>query len=944
MKIRIFALAKEMGMANKELIELCARAGIQVKSSALASITEEERDTVLKFHQQEKNSNSGQAAESPPEPKAPVREPAPTTRKVRSLRPMTPRPHHGSGPPSETAPAKTESVQVEAESAPAESAPAETVATEPVAPEPLPAEPVDQPAPVDSEPAETPSPAVVAETETEAAPADVVEEVTAESTAAEAPSEAEETTEEPAEDNTKPKKPAPISRDEYVPATGSSGTRSMREMKPIGTVRPGARKPATQKPRARPTLAASPNYKPPEVRQEKTKEAPAQKPDMPLTAELLEQQSPLADRLQRNKGDGGRRRGPGGGGGLIEKRRRENQSQQQQRQMNRRQNRRGGRSKRRSGPVELKTAASIELPISVRSLSEAIGRPAKQIMTELFKKGTMATINDMLEEEDAMEIAMELGVDLSIKRGRDLEQELTDLLDVEESDDDNLAPRPPIVTILGHVDHGKTTLLDRIRSSNVVDGEAGGITQHIASYQVTHEGQPITFVDTPGHAAFGEMRARGANVTDIIILVVAADDGIMPQTEECISHAKAAGVPIIIAMNKIDLPDVDEQRVLQGLAQHELLPAEWGGEYDVVRTSALAGTGIDDLLETILLQAELLEFKTNPNRNALGLCLEAFREQGRGVLAWMIIQKGTLRLGDVILCGKTIGRVRAIYNDRDEEITEAPPSMPVKIAGLEEVPGAGDQFFVMDSLEEARSVAAEREEAGRNKILSQRGKPSTLEDILGKARGEGIRDLNLILKADTPGSLEALRGEINKFEHDEVRTVILHEGVGGVNESDVYLASASESGAIIIAFHVIAEDKAQALAEKEGVEIRRYAIIYEVTEHIKMALEGLLRPELVHVSTGRALVLKTFSTSKYGTIAGCRVLSGTISRENRVHVIRDQKVLNDYRINSLKREKDDAKEVRDGMECGIRLDGFNDVKEGDLLEAFRVDEVQRTLD
>ena len=935
MKIRIFALAKEMGMANKELIELCARAGIQVKSSALASITEEERDTVRKHFEQEKNSANA-SQEAPAVVDTPVRERKPTTGKVRSIRPMAPRPHHGSQ--REATPDTPPAVETPAE----DPVPAEVTQAD---------EPVEQ---VDETPADT-APAPKAEADQPAEPVAEVEQ-------AETPAEPETAPEaEAADEQVAPaeptaqddggneeKRPAPLSRDEYVPAAGASSGRSMREMKPIGTVRQGKGKGGAQKQqRAMPTIAAAPNYKPPEVRTEKTKEQPAQKPDMPLTAELLEQQSPLADRLQRNKGrggsdgnDGGRRRG----GGLIEKRRRENQTLQQQRQLNNRRRGRGGRSKRRSAPIELKTSATIELPITVRSLSESIGRPAKQIMTELFKKGTMVKINDMLDEEDAMEIAMDLGVDLDIKRGRDLEQELSDLLDVTDPEDAELAPRPPIVTILGHVDHGKTTLLDTIRQSNVVDGEAGGITQHIASYQVVHNDQPITFVDTPGHAAFGEMRARGANVTDIIILVVAADDGIMPQTEECIAHAKAAGVPIIIAMNKIDLPDVDEQRVLQGLAQHELLPAEWGGDYDVVRTSALAGTGIDELLETILLQAELLEFKANPKRNALGLCLEAFLEQGRGVLAWFIVQKGTLRVGDVVLCGQTIGRIRAIYNDRNEEITEAPPSMPVKVAGLEEVPGAGDHFFVMDSLEEARTVAAEREEAGRTAVLSQRGRPSTLEDILGKSRGEGIRDLNLILKADTPGSLEALRGEISKFEHPEVRVVILHEGVGGVNESDVYLASASESGAIIIAFHVIAEDKAQMLAERESVEIRRYSIIYEVTEHIKMALEGLLRPELVHVSTGRALVLKTFNTSKFGTIAGCRVLSGTISRENRVHVIRDQKVLNDYRINSLKREKDDAKEVRDGMECGIRLDGFNDVKEGDLLEAFRVDEVQRTLD
>ncbi len=440
------------------------------------------------------------------------------------------------------------------------------------------------------------------------------------------------------------------------------------------------------------------------------------------------------------------------------------------------------------------------------------------------------------------------------------------------------------------------------------------------------------------------MRARGANVTDIVVLVVAADDGVMPQTEECIAHAKAAGVPIVVAMNKIDLPDIDEEKVLSGLAQRDLLPSEWSGDTEVVRTSGESGQGLDDLLETLLLTAELHEFKANPNRDAVGVCLEAFRDQGRGVVAWLIVQKGTLRVGDVILSGPSTGRIRAMYNDKGEELTEAPPSTPVKVTGLDIVPGAGDHFFVMEDIDEARGVAEQRAQQGRAAHLAaSSGKPRTIEDIIAAARGTGTTsDLPLILKADTPGSLEALKGEIDKFEHDEVRVQIIHSGVGGVNESDVSLASAA--GAIVIAFHVIAEDKAKFMAEESGVEIRRYDIIYEVTEHIRNALEGMLTPEKVQVTTGRALVLRTFHISRFGTIAGCRVLNGTIGRDNRIQVVRDQKILNEYKIASLKREKDDAKEVREGMECGIRLDGFNDVKEGDLFEAYRVDEIQRTLD
>jgi len=552
----------------------------------------------------------------------------------------------------------------------------------------------------------------------------------------------------------------------------------------------------------------------------------------------------------------------------------------------------------------------------------------------------MVTINENIDEETALELATEMGVDLEIRQQRDIEQELVATLEDEESDE-FLEPRPPIVTILGHVDHGKTTMLDTLRRASVASGEAGGITQHIAAYQIEHDGRKLTFVDTPGHAAFSEMRARGANVTDIVVLVVAANDGVMPQTVECISHARAANVPIVVAMNKIDLPDIDEQRVLQDLAAHELLPVEWGGDIEVVRTSGETGQGLDDLVETLLLTAELHEYKANPHRPAVGVCIEAFRDEGRGSLAWFVVQKGTLRIGDVVLCGEAYGRIRAMYNDRDEEIEEAGPSTPVKVAGLSLVPGAGQHFYVLPDIEEAREAAEGRHHRERAESLSGRGRPRSLDDILEAARGGAVQDLPLIIKADTPGSLEALRGEIAKFDHPEVQVEFVHEGVGGVNESDVSLASAS--GAIIIAFHVIAEDRAAALAEREGVDIRRFNVIYEVTETIRQSLEGLLRPEKVEVATGRALVLRTFHVSRFGTIAGCRILSGTIARSNRVHVIRGQTLLNDYSIASLRREKDDVKEVREGMECGIRLDGFNDIKEGDLLEAFRIDEVKRTL-
>ena len=731
----------------------------------------------------------------------------------------------------------------------------------------------------------------------------------------------------------------------------------MRDMKPIASVKDrdlvsGERDDAevgegggrARSSALRPLVAALPSYTPPPVPKQDRGER-VQKPDMALS-DIVDRQSPLADQLKQLKSARAEHDGTDAGRGRATIRAtsrsrkgtllKELHESRQAARLAKRTKRR-----RRSSPVALKTSAQIDLPITVRTLSEAIGRPARAIMGILFEEGQMVTINDELTEDVALEVALELGVDLEVKHGRDIEAELLASIDYDDPEE-LLSPRPAIITILGHVDHGKTTLIDRLRRSDVAGGEAGGITQHIAAYEVSHEGQLLTFVDTPGHAAFGEMRSRGANVTDIVVLVVAADDGVMPQTEECISHAKNAGVPIVVALNKMDLPGGDEQKILQQLAQHDLLPAEWGGEYEVVRTSGETGEGIDTLLETLLLTAELHEYRANKHRDAIGVCLESFRDEGRGVLAWLIVQNGALRVGDNILCGTAWGRIRSMYNDKDSELTEAGPSTPVRVAGLSDVPGAGGHFFVMKDIEEARSVAENRQYEGRSQVLARRGQPLTLEDILEKARdGEGVQELPLIVKADSPGSIEALRGEITKFEHPEVRVSIIHEGIGGVNESDVYLASAS--GAIIIAFHVIAEDRENLLAEQEGVEIRRYNIIYEVTEHIRLALEGLLRPDRVEVTTGRAIVLRTFQISRFGTIAGCRVINGTISRDSRMYVIRDQKVLNSYRIASLKREKEDVKEVRDGMECGIRLEGFNDVKEGDLLEAYRIDEIQRTL-
>lgn len=957
LKIRIFALARELGLDSKVLLGLCDEAGVPLRN-ALATITPEERDKIVAYIN---GKDGGAKTEAPAGEPAPVREA--NLGKVREMRQMPSKPGKAEDvvEPEE----ETEEV-VEAEESPAEevSAEAETEveadATEEVASE-------ETETPADSEAAEEQMP--VAEVSEAAEPeaaeeAPVVDDAAATTADSEPEPVAEEASEVPAEEE----KPAAKVQSEAPVATPKpTGTSqkaaspmqrmsrpSRREMKPIGSVKdreatsesrekpkekPKEREKAPDRPISRPLVAAPPAYQPPPVKPKPKKTAEkSMKPDVSID-QVIDRSSPLAEQMRQLKQARAEHDGTGTGrkkadsGDLIRQLRRQKEEQRQQKKLRRR---------KKSGPTELKTSAQIEFPITVRNLSEAIGRPAKSIMGYFFKAGKMVTINDSLEEEDALEVAMELGVDLEIKRSESLEERLLATLD-HEDEEDTLVWRPPVITVLGHVDHGKTTLVDRLRSANVAAGEAGGITQHIAAYQIESNGSALTFVDTPGHAAFGEMRARGAGVTDVIVLVVAADDGVMPQTEECISHAKNAGVPIIVALNKMDLPEVDDQKTLQQLASHDLLPAEWGGEYEVVRTSGETGLGLDDLIETIQLTAELHDYTANPDREAVGVCLEAFRDEGLGVIAWLIVQKGTLKVGDNVLCGSSYGRIRNIYDDRGNELKEAPPSMPVKVTGLNEVPTSGVHFFAMKDIDEARQAAESRIHEGREEVLARRGKPKTIDDILTKARGgEGIQDLPLIIKADTPGSLEALRGELNKFEHPEVRIDVVHSAVGGVNESDVYLASAA--GAIIVAFHVVAEGAAEQLAEKEGVEIRRYNIIYEVTEEIRQSLEGLLRPEKKEVTTGRAIVLQTFSISRFGTIAGCRVINGTIARDNRIHVIRDNTVLNDYRIGSLKREKDDAKEVREGMECGIRLDGFNDIKEGDLLEAFRIDEIQRTLD
>ena len=592
-----------------------------------------------------------------------------------------------------------------------------------------------------------------------------------------------------------------------------------------------------------------------------------------------------------------------------------------------------------------KGKVTVSLPCTVRDFSEAIGVPAKTILAKLLELGVMSNIAADLDPDMAELLAVELRVEVDVHRAVPLEARVLSSLADGEDDPARLQPRPPVITFLGHVDHGKTSLLDRIIGINVVSEEKGGITQHIRAYRIEKDGHAIAFVDTPGHEAFTAMRARGANVTDIAVLVVAADDGVMPQTEEAISHARAAGVPVVVALNKIDLPGVNVQRAYEQLAANELLPTEWGGDTEVVKTSAVTGAGVDNLLDTLLTVAELHEYKANPDRPAAGTCLEAELHEGRGVVAKLLVQKGTLRVGDVIVCGTAYGRVKAMYDTLDpyKKFMAAGPSTPVHVTGLNVPPGAGDRFYVLVDISQARHLAESRAADTRQQELSGGRTHITLENLFERLGQQSeVQTLNIILRADVRGSIEAIRKELGKLEHPEVQIRILQATVGGVSEADVHLADASD--AVIIGFTVVPDEGARVLADQLGVQIRRYDIIYQLTDDLKAALEGMLKPERQAKDLGRALVQQTFHISRVGTVAGCRVLSGVIPRNARVRVIRENRVIGDYAIESLKREKDDAREVRDGFECGMKLAGFNDVKEGDIFEVYKIEEIRRTFE
>ena len=585
-----------------------------------------------------------------------------------------------------------------------------------------------------------------------------------------------------------------------------------------------------------------------------------------------------------------------------------------------------------AAPPPINRDITISEGITVKELSEKLDVKANFVIKKLVDRGIFATINQTLDAKLATEIAREFGASTSQVSYE--EEAMQDVEVQEEAKDLNL--RPPVVTIMGHVDHGKTSLLDAIREANVAEKEAGGITQHIGAYHVERNGQKIVFIDTPGHEAFTRMRARGAKVTDIVVLVVAADDGVMPQTLEAIDHAHAAEVPIIVAVNKIDKPDALPDRVKKQLADRGLMPEDWGGTTVFVDVSAKQKTNLNLLMEMICLVADLQELKATPDRPATGVVLEAKLDRGRGPVATLLVQNGTLRNSDNFVVGNVYGKVRAMFDDRGNQLESAPPSTPVEILGVEGLPQAGDQFVVVADRDKARGVSEYREQKAREATLAKSSRVS-LEGLAEQLKTAGTKELNIILKADVGGSVEVLTDLLTKLSNDKVRLKVLRSGVGAITESDVLLASASN--AIIIGFNVRPERKAQELAEQEKVDIRLHSIIYELQDEIKRAMTGLLEPTIKETYQGRALVKETFRIPKVGTIAGCSVTDGLIKRDSEVRLLRDNTVVFTGKVGSLRRFKDDASEVRNGMECGISISNYGDIKVGDVIEAFVTEKV-----
>ncbi len=941
-KLRVYALARELNMESKDLLDLCRQHGLDVKNQ-LSNLEPEQVQAIQDLVRK----GGGVAVAAPPAPKTAQRG-VNLDSKVRTLhaaKPIRPAGLAEASPESAPlAPAVSEPVTESkvVESTPPPERPAAVVETPPT----LPPQPPTAPKPAGSprvEPAETPAAAAAAQTPTNVEPAGRPGNVP--------------TLRPP---TILPPRPASLSQ---TPRTAGGNTESTRRQRPI------PRPPSHHRP-----LVATPppSLKPMPTEEKKPVQPTAQKKFMELpdavkrgeqtitdVNKLIKEASrtptPVVGDVEAEDDDRSKVR-PGRVAGRVD------------RHANRvkRAEERKGRSNETTktlledddSPVRTKIKKKklhhqkpteqrkekvvLVTPITVRAFCEATGLRAADVVFRLKDLGQMASINSTIDPDTAELIIVDRGLDVEIRRQQDVETKVLAEQDRPDRPED-MAHRAPIVTIMGHVDHGKTTLLDQIRKSDVAATEAGGITQVLRAWRVEHGGRPITFLDTPGHEAFTKMRARGANVTDIAVIVVAADDGVMPQTEEAISHAKAAGVSLIVAINKVDLPNANVRKTEQQLYSLGLVPDNMGGDVPFVHTSGAKGTGIDKLLDTISLVAELKELKANPTKPARGTVLEAMLSEGEGVLATLLVRDGTLHRGDVIFCGAAFGRVRALYNDLGHPIEEAGPSVPVRIAGLDVVPNADDSFQVISDLSLAREIAENRRVKQQEATMKTRA-PVRLE-TLNDAK---IAELKVILKADFRGSIEAISKELQKLQHDEVRVHVLHTGIGAITESDVDLALASPEDTIIVGFNVVPDDNAISLADDRGIQIREYDIIYKLTEDIRAALEGKLKPreEIVHL--GRAVVRETFKISRVGTIAGCHVTQGVIERSSKVRIIRQGVVIyppadRSVGLDSLKRFKEDVREVREGFECGLKVSGYDDIKVDDLIEAYRIEQVQRTL-
>jgi len=984
--VRIYELSREFDMSNKEVLEICRQEGLEVKSHS-STIDEDEADMIRRRlaarlgteeddlepepELEARAATAPLAATAEAEAELAVEaeeetepELSPEEQLARARQRVVALPTRGRSkpkaegvklpgrrkPPTRPAAAATaEAVEEEAAAAPAaEAAPPETLEVE--------APPLETPeaAPAEAEapPAEAPVEAA-AEAETE------------EAAEAEAAVEVEEVPETPSE---RPKR-RPVRR--RPPRPGPK--LAPRPAKPGPKLAP-----RPEKPRAHPQKikeeAAPPEPHPqavgigvgkkqrPPARPKRKKDKKGAPVDEQMKAEMeaVAKKTPSTRRGRRRRGraeetqDEGIRRaqafrrrerirqredieevGPGGeaqpGTPTLSERGRRGARRAPGRPA-----RRPGRPRPDEGPKKV----IVEAPITVKSLSAAIGVKAGDIIKHLMMQGQMATINDALSEEQALDVALNWDIDVEVRAERAPAQIINEIESREDSDE-VLQPRPPVVTFLGHVDHGKTSLMDYIRKTRVAEGEAGGITQHIGAYRVPIGEKSVTFLDTPGHEAFTAMRARGARVTDVVVLVVAADDGVMPQTEEAINHARAAEVPIVVAVNKCDLPQADPGKVRRQLTQYELLAEEWGGQTICVETSAVTGQNVDQLLESLSLEAEILELKANPDREAFGTVVEGELTEGMGPMATLLVQNGTLKTGDVVLAGTAYGKVRVMHDESGREMQQAGPSDPVRVAGLSDVPDAGDRFYVLEDVATAKELAEARHRRDREAELAEQRRPRTLEAVFEQMTEQQVTELAVIIKADVQGSLEALRDNLEKIEHPEVRVRVIHGGVGGINESDILLADASD--AVIIGFNAVPDPTARMLAEQRGVDIRQYNVIYHVTEDVRKALEGLLAPEQEERRLGEAEVLQTFRISRFGTIAGCRVTDGRIPRNAQIRVVRDGLVVYEGKIASLRHHEQDIREARSGQECGVNIEGFDDIKVGDRLQTYEVVSVARTL-